>query len=120
MAIQAAADKFGNGQTLPFTPCKRGYIPIVKGERKYACHLHNDLRKARVCISDGGKELQKLQFRSGEKDLRDFWNIEKMESPRIPKKRKKESVDKQQLIPIHLKDEEHVNVKKVVAQELSE
>ena len=93
MAIQAAADKFGNGKTLPFTPCKRGYIPTVKGERKYGCHLHHDMRKARVCKNVGDKELEKLQFRSGEKDLRGFWTTGKIESLVVTKKSKKEKVN---------------------------
>ncbi len=66
IAIQDAADRFGNGETLPFTPCKRGYIPVVKGQKMYGCHLHNDKRKARVQSNSG-------QFKNGEKDLNVFW-----------------------------------------------
>mmetsp|Transcript_24359 Transcript_24359/g.36305 ORF Transcript_24359/g.36305 Transcript_24359/m.36305 type:complete len:195 (-) Transcript_24359:295-879(-) len=66
-AIQDASNRFGNGQTLPFTPCKRGYIPEVRGERMYACHLHNKFRRNRVM-------KDRWCFRAGEKNLMDFWN----------------------------------------------
>lgn len=66
-AIHEASVRFGNGQTLPFSPCKRGYIPIVEGERKYACHLHHEERMRRV-NGEGGI------FRPGEVDLSEFWN----------------------------------------------
>lgn len=66
-AMKDAADRFGDGKTLPFTPCKKGYIPVVNGERKYACPLHNAARKRRV-IRDKGR------FRDGEVDLNKvFW-----------------------------------------------
>ena len=66
IAIKGAAVRFGNGETLPFSPCKRGYIPVVEGEHMYACHIHHKFRKKRVS-ADGGI------FRKGEKDLSDFW-----------------------------------------------
>ena len=69
IAIQDVANRFGNGQTLPFTPCKRGYIPIVRGENMYGCHLHHRLRKARVHRKENGGS-----FRNGEFDLQLFWN----------------------------------------------
>ena len=73
--------------TLPFTPCKRGYIPILttdksvdeldgeksksKGcrrQRMVACSLHNELRLERL-KKEGGK------FRVGEVDLdKTFWS----------------------------------------------
>ena len=97
IAIQDVSSRFGNGQTLPFTPCKRGYIPFRRRDENknknnkntcsdgnenhidhnnndsisekrmlYGCHLHHDLRKARV-EKNGG------YFKNGEKNLRDFW-----------------------------------------------
>jgi len=71
-AIKQAAVDFGNGQTLPFTPCKKGYIPMVDGERKVACPLHNKAREKRL-KKEGGK------FRQGEIDLNCFWT--KRETP---------------------------------------
>lgn len=67
MAIQQAATDFGNGQTLPFTPCKRGYIPIVNGQRMHACSFHDKARAKRLA-----KENE--VFRDGEIDLNIFWN----------------------------------------------
>lgn len=69
IAIKAAAVGFGDGETLPFTPCKRGYIPIVGGKRMYGCHLHHKQRKKRV-LKEGGR------YRAGEKKLDDFWVVE--------------------------------------------
>jgi hypothetical protein len=66
-AIKQAALDFGNGQTLPFTPCKKGYIPVVDGERKVACPLHNQAREMRL-KKEGGT------FRMGEIDLKCFWS----------------------------------------------
>ena len=65
-AIHQAAVPFGDGQTLPFSPCKRGFIPIVDGERKYAYHLHHEERMRRV-----NKESE--MFRPGEMVLSKFW-----------------------------------------------
>lgn len=65
-AIKQAAVDFGNGQTLPFTPCKKGYIPLVDGKRKVACLLHNQAREKRLKKEDG-------KFRNGEIDLNCFW-----------------------------------------------
>jgi hypothetical protein len=67
-AIRQASIRFGNGATLPFTPCKRGYIPLVKGRKMYACSLHDAARRKRFQI-DGGNN-----FRKGEMDLTFFWN----------------------------------------------
>ena len=69
IAIQDAAERFGNGETLPFTPCKRGYIPMVRGMQKYACHIHNNKRKARVKRNGD-------QFKNGEMNLSLFWGVE--------------------------------------------
>ena len=65
-AIKQAALDFGDGQTLPFTPCKKGYIPVVNGDRKAACPLHNLAREKRLKKEDGN-------FRKGEVDLNVFW-----------------------------------------------
>lgn len=70
-AIRTAAMKFGNGETLPFTPCKKGYIPLVDGTRRvYACPLHNKEREKRV---------KRIGFRKGEFDLAVFWDSCKSE-----------------------------------------
>lgn len=69
IAIREAACHFGDGKTLPFSPCKRGYIPVVDGGRKFACHLHHKMREKRF-NEEGGK------FRLGEKPLTDFWDNE--------------------------------------------
>lgn len=65
-AIREAAVKFGDGETLCFMPCKKGYIPIVNGERMYACPLHHKERMKRL-TKEGGN------FRRGEVDLTTFW-----------------------------------------------
>lgn len=79
-AIVEAATKFGDGQTLPFTPCKKGYAPFVNvvgndddnviecQRRLYACPLHHEARMRRF-MRDGGL----LAFRRGEVDLTTFW-----------------------------------------------
>lgn len=63
-AIRETAFKFGDGETLCFTTCKKGYIPIINGVKMYACPLHNKQRQVRV---------SKEGFRSGEVDLNIFW-----------------------------------------------
>lgn len=80
-AIQEAAVKFGDGQTLPFTPCKKGYIPVLtekasKGrsnnsnyKRMYACPLHDEARRKRL-----QKEGGLTEFRKGEVNLTLFWD----------------------------------------------
>lgn len=65
-AIRNATFQFGNGETLPYTPCKKGYIPIVHGERKYACSLHNKKRHQRLVQENG-------IFRVGEVHLNILW-----------------------------------------------
>jgi hypothetical protein len=66
-AIKQAAIDFGNGQTLPFTPCKKGFIPMVKGRRVVACPFHNEAREKRLAKERG-------KFRNGEVDLNIFWS----------------------------------------------
>ena len=65
-AIQNAAIQFGDGETLPFTPCKKGYIPVVDETRMYACPLHTKERQKRV-------KRENNRFRKGEIDLNTFW-----------------------------------------------
>lgn len=65
-AMQAAALRFGDGETLPFTPCKKGYKPIAGTRSMYACPLHDKERRRRV-TKEGG------MFRKGEVDLNVFW-----------------------------------------------
>ncbi|CAJ1940234.1 unnamed protein product [Cylindrotheca closterium] len=80
MSIQQAAVDFGNGQTLPFTPCKRGYIPIVNGQRMYACSFHDKARAKRLSKDN---EV----FRDGEVDLNIFWDAkEEADSEQIEDK----------------------------------
>jgi hypothetical protein len=66
-AIQEAAIRFGDGATLPFTPCKKGYIPVAAGRNMFACPLHNESRQKRV-TKEGGI------FRNGEVNLAEFWS----------------------------------------------
>jgi hypothetical protein len=65
-SIVAAAMQFGNGETLPFTPCKKGYVPVVDGRRLFACPLHNKAREKRVGKENG-------IFRPGEINLNLLW-----------------------------------------------
>ena len=69
-AIKQAAIDFGNGYTLPFTPCKKGYSPIRKtdGRALAACPLHNRAREMRLQKEEG-------VFRAGEVNLEQvFWS----------------------------------------------
>jgi hypothetical protein len=57
-AIKRASVDFGDGRTLPFTPCKKGYIAVValgggKAVRRVACPLHEKARRRRLA-SEGG------------------------------------------------------------------
>lgn len=72
VAIRQTSIDFGNGQTLPFTPCKRGYIPLVNGERMYAGSFHHMARVKRLAKEKG-------VFRDGEVDLNLFWNPKEKE-----------------------------------------
>jgi hypothetical protein len=66
-AIHEAAVRFGDGTTLPFTPCKKGYLPTnVDGQPMFACAFHHEQRRRRFM-------KEKQQFRNGEVDLRMFW-----------------------------------------------
>jgi hypothetical protein len=75
-AIAAASRRYGNGETLPFTPCKRGYIPVVvavasgdaseQPRAMFACHLHDRFRRRRYL-------KERSTFRPGEEDLSRFW-----------------------------------------------
>jgi hypothetical protein len=65
--MQEAAIVFGDGATLPFTPCKKGYTPVTNGRNMFACPLHNESRQKRVA-KEGGI------FRNGEVDLNEFWS----------------------------------------------
>lgn len=69
-AIREASSRFGDGATLPFTPCKRGYLPFNSdGERMVACSLHHAQRWKRLLDKNG-----KFSFRKGEVNLNDaFW-----------------------------------------------
>jgi hypothetical protein len=69
---------FGDGKTLPFTPCKKGYVPVhgKTGEQMLACPHHNSARRKRLLGQNDD-----LTFRSGEVDLRIFWNCDKQNDP---------------------------------------
>jgi len=58
-AIRQASVRFGDGTTLPFTPCKTGYQPYGNGVPMLACPRHDAMRKERV-RKEGGR------FRNGE------------------------------------------------------
>ena len=90
-AIAAASRRFGNGETLPFTPCKRGYIPLVTAAASddsstqpramFACHLHDRFRRKRYL-------REKSTFRPGEVDLSHFWEREGCETTEISSSQK--------------------------------
>ena len=67
-AIQEPAMKFGNGKTLPYTPCKKGYIPfqMTTGKRLYACMYHNKARCKRLVVNST------IVLRKGEFDYNNF------------------------------------------------
>lgn len=70
-AIHEASIRFGDGYTLPFTPCKKGYSPInATGECMCACPLHEAARRKRLEVG-GNKEPT---FRAGEVNLTTFWS----------------------------------------------
>jgi hypothetical protein len=71
--------KFGDGATLPFTPCKKGYNPVAGSRPMYACPLHDKQRRRRV-TKEGGI------FRKGEVDLNSFWNPTESMEPLAQKK----------------------------------
>jgi hypothetical protein len=84
-AIVSASGRFGDGLTLPFTPCKRGYIPVVGGERMFACHLHDRFRRRRF-----GRE--RAAFRAGEVDLAVLWKRKEQGPRRVASSIQKASV----------------------------
>jgi len=91
VAIRQASIDFGNGQTLPFTPCKRGYIPqLVNGERRmYACSFHHMARAKRLVKEKG-------VFRDGEVDLHMFWNAKEKEESESVKQEEEEKNEETQ------------------------
>mmetsp|Transcript_5167 Transcript_5167/g.8796 ORF Transcript_5167/g.8796 Transcript_5167/m.8796 type:complete len:97 (+) Transcript_5167:419-709(+) len=67
-AIRDASIRFGDGETLPFRTCKKGYLPTVDRRKMYACYLHSRMREERF-QKEGNK------FRHGEVDLAEtFWS----------------------------------------------
>ena len=67
-AILQASMDFGDGKTLPFTPCKKGFIPLVGETKMFACPLHNKARERRFHKENG-------KFRPAEVDLDSvFWS----------------------------------------------
>lgn len=85
-AIQEASIRFGNGQTLPFTPCKKGFVPHVAGQRRYACPLHNRARQKRVLAANG-------RFRPGELNLETLWQRYEQDDDDSPPINKQEGDD---------------------------
>jgi hypothetical protein len=91
-AIRQASIRFGDGRTLPFTPCKKGYIPVVVRPSDidkrsttttpadvkfmYACPLHDKARRQRVS-SEGGK------FRVGEVNLNEMWSLSEKKNKEV-------------------------------------
>ena len=72
-AIHLACVKFGDGKTLPFPPCKKGYYPFGENSQKMvACYLHQSKREKRI-----QKDLTsgKGRYRLGETTLEPFWNL---------------------------------------------
>ncbi|GKY93188.1 hypothetical protein MPSEU_000286600 [Mayamaea pseudoterrestris] len=65
-AIRNASVRFGDGRTLAYTPCKRGYLPMINGQPMFACVLHHEQRRKRF-VKEG------RVFRKGEVDLNMFW-----------------------------------------------
>jgi len=78
-AMKEAAIKFGDGLSLPFTPCKKGYIPLIKGKKMYACPLHNKDRMARL-------KRENWKYRDAEVNLDVFWPKGKEEGLESSKK----------------------------------
>lgn len=98
-AIRRTTLLFGNGETLPFSPCKRGYIPLVvvddkagqehgKGRKRkrkeshspnqdqehgkqpfVACSFHHEKRMARL-------KKESFLYRKGEMNLNVFWSLQ--------------------------------------------
>mmetsp|Transcript_6544 Transcript_6544/g.15911 ORF Transcript_6544/g.15911 Transcript_6544/m.15911 type:complete len:113 (-) Transcript_6544:304-642(-) len=74
-AIKRASIKFGDGKTLPFCPCKRGYIPVPDNNNNnnnktqlVACSFHEKARRKRLARDKG-------KLRGGEADPKSlFWD----------------------------------------------
>ena len=71
-AIKQASIDFGDGKTLPFPPCKRGYIPIFQDGNNnkllVACSFHEQARRKRLARDQG-------KLRGGEADPQQlFWS----------------------------------------------
>ena len=84
-AIKQAAVDFGNGQTLPFTPCKKGFIPMVNGQRRLACPLHHKAREKRLA-------KENWEFRNGEFNLNRLWGKVEADPPTVVVPTKVESI----------------------------
>jgi hypothetical protein len=89
--MQAVALRFGDGETLPFTPCKKGFKPIAGSRPMYACPLHDKERRRRV-TKEGGI------FRKGEVDLNVFWKSNGNTEPDIQNTDKDEESKKTNMI----------------------
>ena len=99
-AIAEASCRFGDGRTLPFTPCKKGYLPFVSttktnggptaiaiaaaaaasdtNQQRVACPLHEEARRKRLA-----KESNRC--RPGEADPSIlFWNNKSQHSESKP------------------------------------
>jgi hypothetical protein len=70
-AIRQASIDFGDGRTLPFSPCKNGFIPLVNGHPMFACLLHDNYRRKRF-------KKEGDVFRKGEVDLYVFWESKQL------------------------------------------
>jgi hypothetical protein len=83
-AIHETTLKFGDGKTLPYSPCKKGYAPFhtKTGERLTACRYHNEARRKRLIQN---KNAPIMAFRPGEVDLNVFWNKSNRNVPSLPK-----------------------------------
>jgi len=92
-AIRDASAKFGGGErTLPFPPCKKGYIPILRGQRMHACFLHDKKRKQRIA-AEGWK------YREGETELEQFWVETNLFKKETPKRKDRDSSVQTQNVP---------------------
>jgi len=80
-AIRNASIRFGDGETLPFRTCKKGYIPVVNGRHMYVCYLHHKQREERV-------KKEGDSFRRGELDLcATFWKDDAADGSQNNKRR---------------------------------
>jgi len=79
-AIRRASIDFGDGKTLPFCPCKRGYMPTKintntkTNVKMVACSFHEQARRKRLARERG-------KLRGGEADPNElFWSKEEAEN----------------------------------------